>query len=48
MVTTNTYRYPYGTIMSVVKEHKNKKGYYATVAETGHNLYVAKICVRKI
>ena len=33
MINTNTHKLPYGTILSVAKIHRNRKGYMATQAE---------------
>ena len=46
MINVSTHKYPYGTILSVISEHKNKKGYVAAVAEAGNHVYVAKEIVK--
>lgn len=48
MITVNNHKYPYGTILSVVKEYPNLKGYAATVAEKGNKVYVARDAVKEI
>jgi hypothetical protein len=48
MIITDTHRLPYGTILSVVREHKNHKGYIATPAESSSHVYVAKTIVKEV
>lgn len=48
MITTTTHRLPYGTMLSVVSEHRNQKGWIATAGETGQQVYVAKEIVKEL
>ena len=48
MINVTTHKYPYGTILSVIKEHKNQSGYIAEVAEKGNRVYVAKDVVKEL
>lgn len=48
MITTNTHKYPYGTILSVVRDLKKQNCYVANVAETRSRIQINKTLVREI
>jgi len=48
MINVDTHKYPFGTILSVIREHSNKHGYIAEVAEKGNRIYVSRNTVKEL